>query len=359
MCGPAGGVARCWLLGLALQAGLGQEECAAEGGSPPCGLLDTGGLGPGRPPRRVERWPRADRGSPFFVGEPLLMPGRAGRWPAAQWTLEGLAERLRGERVQTISFGCGIEKDEEDEERGEAADAASAEDKAEEEEDDGRSLGCDEEERDAGDFFSSLSNMSVGSANQSGSGHRAGLQVLMLREEPDLFVRRPDLWDDLRPTHLVPFVDFTRRGYGFEARLWAGPGGATTGVHADLDPGAFLVHVGPGRKRFIALPPTAAQHLGAETVPGDGGQYPPREMNLFAKDLAGKFPSTAALRGHPDLVRVTLQPGDVLFLPCGWFHQVQYVNEASVSITLIAAHKDLPQSSMLSLEGCKKHTRNP
>lgn len=71
---------------------------------------------------------------------------------------------------------------------------------------------------------------------------------------------------------------------------------------------------------------------------------------------AKEYPCVAALRDHPHMVRETLSPGDVLFIPCGWFHQVRYVNEASVSVTVIASH---PQATAegLSVATCAKHTR--
>jgi len=295
-----------------------------------------GGLGRGRPAQRAQRLPSAPRGQPFFPGEPVLLGGAARVWPASKWTLAMLAEEFRGTSAWLTTFGC---KDNMDSDEGDSPEGGD-EDIDE----------CYASERDLGDFFSSIGSMRIDSA------HEQGLQVRMLRESPDIIASHPRLWRDLYPsTLLVGYKDFVRRQYSFEASLWAGPANATTGLHADLDPAAFLVHLGPGAKELILFPASVSDQLVAEERK-DGGHYPPARMDLFSENLTMEYPCVAALRDHPHMVRETLSPGDVLFIPCGWFHQVRYVNEASVSVTVIASH---PQATAegLSVATCAKHTR--
>merc|ERR1712194_196952 len=121
-----------------------------------------------------------------------------------------------------------------------------------------------------------------------------------------------------------------------------------------LDPAGFLLHIGPGTKDVILLPPWVSEELNATTATA-GGQYPPRKMNLFAETLVKDFPTTAPLVDHPDLVRVSLQRGDILYIPCGWYHQVQYVGGPSVSVTVMATHFDYLEHRQLTMENCWLH----
>jgi len=247
---------------------------------------NSGGLGAGRPPKEVQALPGMGGGTGLFPGEPLLLRGFASSWPAARWTFDSLARRLAGEQTTFISFGCGIDDEEDDDE----SEQEESSDEAEE-----SRIGCQDVQGDAGEFFRQLPGMRVG---RGGGGleddqHLAGLQVQMLRENPDLLYGKSNLVADLRPHTLLRggwASDFERRGYSFVATLWAGPSNATTGLHADLDPGGvFLVHLGPGTKRLVALPPSTASALQAAAPSGDGGFYPPRSMNLFSASVTSAF----------------------------------------------------------------------
>lgn len=285
----------------------------------------------------------------MFPGQPLLFPGVAKQWPVMKsWTLDGLATRLAGEQVEFMSYGCsGGEDSVEEEEEEEMEDDGAEEPQEVVDQEKAAAKGCKYRTGDAGHFFGNLSRV----RGVVPGRHAAGLQVLMLREDEDMLMRRPDLMRELSSFQgLFPIKEFQKLGYRFRPALWAGPGNATTGLHADLDAAIFLIHMGPGTKHVVFLPPSAAQALQATRIT-EGGQYAPFLMDLFARSVTTDFPSTMALRDHPQLMTLTLHPGDVLYVPCGWFHQVEYVEEPSVSVSLVFDH----ENQEYTLQGCQRH----
>ncbi len=96
-----------------------------------------------------------------------------------------------------------------------------------------------------------------------------------------------------------------------EGMLWIGPAGTFTPLHHDLTNNLLAQIV--GRKRVILVPPSEAPLL---------HNY----QDVFS--AIGNLLDPAMLEAHPDLRQVrlfdvTLQPGDMLFLPIGWWHQVE------------------------------------
>jgi len=303
------------------------------------------GLGRGRPPKSAETWPDPPPGGKFFPAEPLLFPRAASKWPCANWTFESLAQRLANETIILSSFACKTEAD------FEAVDWEEDDIEVEESNELADLDVCDADELgDAGSFFRELPRMQVSQGRDS--LHASGIRALMIRENQDLLRRRTDVARDVKLRQLVPARVLKDGGFGQgEASLWAGPANATTGLHADLDPGNFLVHIGPGRKRVVALPAYCAEVLGSRYAAR--GSYPPVRMDLFAPNITATFPHLNALRDHPHLIATVLEPNDVLYIPCGWFHQIQYIEEASVSVNVIIYHVDEPQD--FTLQDCGTH----
>lgn len=126
---------------------------------------------------------------------------------------------------------------------------------------------------------------------------------------------------------------------GFEGRsgkdstFWIGSSGAYTPCHFDTY-GSNLVAQICGRKQWILFPPEDSDCLYPTRVPYEESSVF-SSVNILSPDL----------KAHPLFKRcnphiVTLEPGDVLFVPKQWWHFVQSL-DASVSInTWIELPKD-------------------
>jgi hypothetical protein len=122
-----------------------------------------------------------------------------------------------------------------------------------------------------------------------------------------------ELWDDI-----VVFPDYLRdddpanRGF-----FWFGPAGTVTPLHHDLT-NNFMAQV-RGRKLVRLIAPHDLPYLY-----NNRHCYSP--VNLDAVDHA-KYP----LFRNARVIDVTIGPGDLLFLPVGWWH---YVRGLDISITM-------------------------
>ena len=125
---------------------------------------------------------------------------------------------------------------------------------------------------------------------------------------------------------------------GFETAFWMGAGGARTGWHLDHDfPLNVLCHL-YGRKRlWIASPDqTPAMYPSNRYDPGavlsSVNMWAPygADAGSAGADAAAKFPLYAGL----ELDEVLLEPGDVLFIPQGWWHAAETSREGGPSVSL-------------------------
>ena len=103
--------------------------------------------------------------------------------------------------------------------------------------------------------------------------------------------------------------------------MWIGPKGTLTALHHDLTNNLIVQVV--GQKQYKILPPSETSRLD-------------NDEHVFSA-IADLEDPTLDLRMHPKLVgalmyEVILSPGDVLFLPFGWWHQVRSLS-FSVSLT--------------------------
>jgi len=126
----------------------------------------------------------------------------------------------------------------------------------------------------------------------------------------------PYLGNSPVPDELLPFLKappwFAEGALG-RPSLWLGPAGTVTPLHRDLVDNA-LAQVW-GRKRVILYPPEDSRCFetwrSSEVL--DGTRFDPEQPDHAAHPLARE--------GHP--VELTLEAGEVLFLPAGWFHHVR------------------------------------
>lgn len=101
-------------------------------------------------------------------------------------------------------------------------------------------------------------------------------------------------------------------------RIWIGPKGTLTPLHRD-DTDNLFAQVW-GRKTFTLAAPHHRHALGTWSTAPEGG-LDGCDFNPDAPDYQ-RFPEAR----HVTFMRVTLEAGDLLFLPEGWFHQVESVS---------------------------------
>ena len=96
-------------------------------------------------------------------------------------------------------------------------------------------------------------------------------------------------------------------------RFWVGPAGTVTPLHCDYDDNIFAQVW--GSKRIFLAPPHHDQYL-----------YP-REANavLFGSPFDPEAPDfdRFPLARQATLIECIVHPGDMLFVPAGWYHQVR------------------------------------
>lgn len=126
-------------------------------------------------------------------------------------------------------------------------------------------------------------------------------------KEFDLLKRFPVLKQDLRVDDgLFP------HGAWVWNDVWIGPKGSRTGLHRDLlDNVAVLLR---GRKRFRLAPPGSIEALQATSTKYD-------RVSVMA--TAGLDDLRERERGRELVIHeVDLEPGDALYTPAGWWHEV-------------------------------------
>lgn len=115
------------------------------------------------------------------------------------------------------------------------------------------------------------------------------------------------LWADLDP--LPPFLQTPEPPRG--ASLWVGPAGTLSPLH--FDPHNVLLVQVAGRKRVWLVPPDAD-----EIYEGLDGYYAEHD----ARDVDGAL-------------SIVVEPGEALFVPVGWFHQVEAL-DPSITLSLLS-----------------------
>ncbi|XP_031440844.1 HSPB1-associated protein 1 homolog isoform X2 [Clupea harengus] len=124
----------------------------------------------------------------------------------------------------------------------------------------------------------------------------------------------------------VVWSDFGYPGRnGTASTLWVGTEGANTPCHLDTY-GFNLVFQVQGRKRWHLFPPEDTSCMYPTRIPYEESSIF-SQVNVPQPDLE-RFPAFRRARAHV----VTLQPGQVLFVPRHWWHYVESVDPVTVSI---------------------------
>lgn len=153
-------------------------------------------------------------------------------------------------------------------------------------------------------FTQSTFRECVGSLASNGSIWGGGAGVAHLKEF-DLLNEFPELRKDVSTQALFPPRQYV------SSSAWIGPAGAHTGLHHDLlDNLAVLLR---GGKRFYLARPGVVESQGALSSKYDRWA---RLADVGIKDLAErKLPEES-------LFVVDLHPGDAIYVPRGWWHEV-------------------------------------
>ncbi|KAF7658089.1 hypothetical protein LDENG_00017700 [Lucifuga dentata] len=135
-----------------------------------------------------------------------------------------------------------------------------------------------------------------------------------------LFQEQPAMFED------VMWSDFGFAGRnGRESTLWIGTEGANTPCHLDSY-GCNLVLQVQGRKRWHLFPPEDTAYLYPTRIPYEESSVF-SQVDVLQPDLRS-FPDFQAARAHS----VTLQPGQVLYVPRHWWHYVESVDPVTLSV---------------------------
>lgn len=116
----------------------------------------------------------------------------------------------------------------------------------------------------------------------------------------------------------ISYPPYFDRALFIAPRIWIGPKGTLTPLHRD-DTDNLFAQVW-GQKSFILAAPHHRPALGTWSTAPKGG-LDGCDFNPDAPDYQ-RFPQARDVT----FLRVTLEAGDLLFLPEGWFHQVESVS---------------------------------
>ncbi|KAI5107050.1 HSPB1-associated protein 1 homolog isoform X2 [Silurus meridionalis] len=112
---------------------------------------------------------------------------------------------------------------------------------------------------------------------------------------------------------------------GRESTLWVGTNGANTPCHLDTY-GCNLVFQIQGRKRWHLFPPDDTAFMYPTRIPYEESSVF-SQVNVICPDMC-RFPAFGKARSH----LVTLEPGQVLFVPRHWWHYVESIDPVTVSV---------------------------
>jgi hypothetical protein len=116
-----------------------------------------------------------------------------------------------------------------------------------------------------------------------------------------------------------------RRGLVQEPLFWMGPRSVFSPIHFDAVDNLFVqVH---GHKEWRLWPPSQSRNV---YYPFDG--HPDEFLNWSPVDPERPDPERFPLFAEAEPLRVTVAPGDVLYVPAGWWHVVRY-DEPAISLT--------------------------
>lgn len=232
------------------------------------------------------------------AGRPLVLEGLLEAWPARQrWASLGYWDSLVGHRLVPVEVGAAV-----------------------------GTAGWREELMPMGRFLrehlaASCEHFGGAQPSEQEPASRESSPGTAYLAQHELLEQCPALRGD------VAVPEPWRRAFGQAARsnVWLGTHGTCTPCHWDSYDNC-LAQV-QGWKRALLLPPEAGRFLHVDDGSGGGtaaqGNLSP--VDLERPDLAA-FPDFA---GAPAVLCADLRPGDALFIPRGWWHQVRALSPSA------------------------------
>ncbi len=138
--------------------------------------------------------------------------------------------------------------------------------------------------------------------------------------------------------HLSRATGF-QRSPGNDINLWLSPPSHFEGLHYDGDDGTLLQY--HGRKTVTLFAPKHSRDLYPFPLIGGGLPGNFSRLDVAAMD-ASKYPKAVGIEAHA--LSVTLEPGQGVYIPAGWWHQVEASDnpEGVVSINRFWSTRHLP-----------------
>ena len=130
---------------------------------------------------------------------------------------------------------------------------------------------------------------------------------------------------------------------GFCPAVWSQIKGNRSQLHQDFCAAVELNMI--GEKRWYIFPPTQEREIYAHLLKDRG--YRVALVDPTSDSATRRFPDYARSAGH---FEVTTRPGDLLYVPAGWFHHVQYL-ERSFSTHLFRLADEIRNSDASPLFG--------
>lgn len=146
-------------------------------------------------------------------------------------------------------------------------------------------------------------------------------------------------WGLLRLSEVLPLDPFMVIGPRFdpekehlfrETRVWLSPKGTITPAHYDISHNMFIQI--RGRKRVVLFPPVSWQSLYPWPILHPGGLSAQATLGGDCDEQHSKFP--AFICNQLPAYVVDVNPGDVLYIPPLWFHQVESLEDLGVSVSV-------------------------
>jgi hypothetical protein len=154
------------------------------------------------------------------------------------------------------------------------------------------------------------------------NGDKSDSTIVGYLAQQDLFEKSDTL---SRQCPNLPHTTAGTRGNHEQWRrnVWIGGKGSFTPIHCDPYKNVFVQVV--GSKRAHIFPPSVAPHLHLfppSTTQPNTSSIPTEDVLLVGSlpIWQAKYPDVAIALSHPDTHHVTLEAGDALYIPQGWFH---------------------------------------